>query len=189
MADLTEYSGPFNPNIKANDFSKETLVELLVHWAKQYIKFEGYYQGAIREHLGDQAANDWACEVYRVDRIPSYIWKGVRRIFNIQGNDLESFFKAIQWDPAFFANLFDWDVEFQGKSRAVVTVTYCPALLAMEKEGKGYEGIICPGLEVLTYETYAKSFNPKIEVKPLVLPPRKSKDDIHCQWEYTLEED
>jgi len=188
MGELTDYSGPFNPNLKAEDFSKGLLIKVLNRWGRQALLFEGLYQSAVREKYGDEAADELAYYVYSVDRMPRYA-TGIKEILGIKENDVEACIKCIQWDPTFFLDLFDWEVEFENKNHAVVTVKKCPPLLHMEKEGKGYEKIICHSLEVYGFQTYAAAFNPAIKVKPLKLPPRISIDDIACQWDYQLVKD
>jgi len=194
MAELADYNGPFNPRIQASDFTKDTVIEFLLEKCRLFVLMEGYYQGIIREKMGDQTACDWACEIYKVDRLPGAIMKGVRRVFNIQGDDVESFMKAmqcaesngLQWNPT-SPHLFEWDIDLKNKNHSVFTVKRCPALIHLEKEGKGYERLVCGQLEVMAFQTYASAFNPKIKVKPLKIPPREDKADIACQWEYHLE--
>jgi hypothetical protein len=61
--------------------------------------------------------------------------------------------------------------------------------LALEKEGRGRELIICQECcGTANLVTQAQLFNPNIKVRPLKLPPRKSKDEIACKWEFSLEE-
>jgi hypothetical protein len=43
-------------------------------------------------------------------------------------------------------------------------------------------------VETRLFEIRAKAINPKMKVTPLKLPPRKSKDEIACQWEFRLDE-
>ena len=62
------------------------------------------------------------------------------------------------------------------------------ALEALEKEGGGRESQICRMVEPQVFKGYASFFNPRIETKPLKLPPRKRKDGICCQWEFKLED-
>jgi hypothetical protein len=45
---------------------------------------------------------------------------------------------------------------------------------------------MCEVLEPAVIQKYL--INPKVKLKALKLPPRKSKDEIACQWEITLEE-
>ena len=194
MAEMTDYSGPFNPNIQASDFTKDTVIKFLLEKCRLFVLMEGYYQGVIRQNMGDETACDWACEVYKVDKFPRALMQGVRRVFNIQGDDVESYMKAmqcaesngLQWDPS-SPHLFEWDVELKSKNHSIFTVKRCPSLLYLEREGKGYERLVCGKLEVLAFQTYASAFNPNIKVRPLQIPPREDKDGIACRWEYTIE--
>jgi hypothetical protein len=42
-------------------------------------------------------------------------------------------------------------------------------------------------LDFRAFDKIARFFNPKMKVTALKLPPRKSKDDVACQWEFKLE--
>lgn len=71
----------------------------------------------------------------------------------------------------------------------MMTVTYCPTLDALEKEGQDRENEICNIVEPAIFKCYAAFFSPTIEVKCLKSPPRKSKDDeVCCIWEFTSAE-
>ena len=57
----------------------------------------------------------------------------------------------------------------------------------MERLGAPPERIkwVCHVVEPQAVAKYLN--NPKIKVTPLKLPPRKSPDEICCQWEFKLE--
>ena len=78
-------------------------------------------------------------------------------------------------------------MELKSPHHGVFTVTHCPTLLELEREGEGREERICQQLELRLFRMQAEFFNPEIQVQGLKLPPRKSKDDVHCQWEFKLE--
>jgi hypothetical protein len=59
--------------------------------------------------------------------------------------------------------------------------------LSLEIEGKGREKLICQEMEPKIMGIVAHYFNPNIRVTPLKMPPRKSKDEIPCKWEFKLE--
>jgi len=195
MTERIDYSGSFDPNIQASDFTKDKVIDFLLEKCRLFVLMEGYYQGVIRQHMGDETACDWACEVYQVDKFPRALMQGVRKVFNIQGNDVESYMKAmqcaesngLQWDPT-SPHLFEWDVDLKSNKHAIFTVARCPALLHLEREGKGYERLVCGKLEVLAFQTYASAFNPEIKVRPLQIPPRQDRSGIACRWEFTLED-
>ena len=155
MAEMTDYSGPFNPNIQASDFTKDTVIKFLLEKCRLFVLMEGYYQGVIRQNMGDETACDWACEVYKVDKFPRALMQGVRKVFNIQGDDVESYMKAmqcaesngLQWDPS-SPHLFEWDVELKSKNHSIFTVKRCPSLLYLEREAGGARlPDLCLGLQ------------------------------------------
>jgi hypothetical protein len=49
MKDLSDYSGPFNPNMRYEDLSKETLAKLLEEFAMSLQILEGNWQRILRE--------------------------------------------------------------------------------------------------------------------------------------------
>ena len=71
--------------------------------------------------------------------------------------------------------------------RGIWTVTRCPSLLALEREGQGRERRICQVQETKNYTLRARTINPNMKAIPLKLPPRQNGDDIHCQWEFRIE--
>ncbi|MCX5999517.1 MAG: hypothetical protein NTU41_08005 [Chloroflexi bacterium] len=64
----------------------------------------------------------------------------------------------------------------------------CPTLVALEAEGGGGERRICREIETELFQLRARFINPAIKVMPLKLPPRQNDDEIHCLWEFRLEE-
>jgi len=106
----------------------------------------------------------------------------ITKQLNIQGNDVIALMKALQLTP-WFGNTVR-KIEMQDKNTAMLTFTSCGTLDALEKEGEGREKEICQIFEPVFFQRYASFFNPDIEVKCLKSPPRKSKDEICCQWQF-----
>jgi hypothetical protein len=63
MADLKDYSGGFNPNLRLFDFSKEALIRLLISASKAYVGIDGVWTTLMREKFGDRATFDYDKEV------------------------------------------------------------------------------------------------------------------------------
>ena len=183
----TDYSGPLDTNIQYKDFSKATLIKLLMEATRGLIMVDGFWHSKVAEKYGMEQADAWGYEVWGEDW-PRHMMPRVMAALNIHGDDVEALLKYIQLDPGLPKGIFDYEVELKDKNHGVWTVNRCPSLLYMEKEGKGREAIVCPGMEYKAIVAYAKFFNPKIEVIPLKVPPRKCRDEVpHCQWEYRLE--
>ena len=183
MKKLDDYSGEFLPDLKLSDFSSDTLAELLALYGKLYIALDGSWYLAVKERVSNEEA--LACDIMTWERACKYEMAKVTKQLNIQGNDVTALMKAIQTTP--FLQQMQFEIEVKNHNNAVLTVTYCPTLNALEKEGEGREDEICNLVDRKVYRYYASFFNPDIKIECLKTPPRKSKDEICCQWEFKLE--
>ena len=184
MKKLNDYSGEFLPDLKPEDFSHDTLAELLRVYSQLYIAMDGFWYLAVMERSGNEEA--LACDLLAWEKVCKYEMAKVTKYLNIQGNDVIALMKAMQIAPWF--HKIKCEVDIKDSNNATMTVTHCPTLEALEKEGGGRESQICGIVEPKVMKGYASFFNPRIEPRPIKLPPRKSKDGICCQWEFTLEE-
>ena len=69
----------------------------------------------------------------------------------------------------------------------MVTIRKCRTLEYLEAREPERIVPMCHVLGKPVMEKYL--INPNIQVTPLKLPPRKSKDEIACQWEFKIEEE
>jgi hypothetical protein len=189
MKELADYSGDFIRNISYQDFTKDTMAKLLTEFARAMVAMDGFWHTKVADRLGPDEADTWGAEIWGT-MYAQHVIPRIRRAVNIQGNDVTAWAKYCQLDPGLPMGVYDYDIDVKSENHAVFTVNRCPALLFMEKEGKGREAIVCRpgGMEHEVMRRWAKVFNPAMEVKALKTPPRKSKDEIpHCQWEIKLE--
>jgi hypothetical protein len=180
MKKLNDYSGELLPNIKFNDFSPETLSDLLTMFSRLYLALDGFWYLTVKEKVGNDTA--LACDIEVLKKVSYYEMAKVTRLLKIGGNDVIALMKAMQVTPWMRNNEYQMEVEEPNK--AVLTFNQCATLSALEKEGGGRENQICRIVEPIVFKTYASFFNPKIEVRCLASPPRKSHDDICCRWEF-----
>jgi hypothetical protein len=184
MADLVDYSGPFNPKIKYEDFSKDVLVKLLGEYTRSYITYMGEWHRVMRERYGEVEAMECDCSNWMVTGPleADYICKTL----NIKGSNVESFFKGMQMDPGFPMRLFDIEFDLKNQNLGYITVKKCTSLNALEKAGDGYEIPICHVVEPPTMINTAYYHNTNLIFRPVQLPPRKDKGGIACKWEARL---
>ncbi len=196
MAELKDYSGPFDPNLRLTDFSKEALTKLLISASKAYIGMDGVWTTLMREKVGDRAAFDYDKEVWFGRALALDMRRTVEPL-GIKGNDIATLFKYWQCSPAFSvaytgpAPDFEPQVHFELKNKnyGLMTVRRCYSLEYFERHQDGsLQKLACDEIDTPAWEWQAHKFNPNIKVHPLKMPPRKSKDDIACQWELTLED-
>jgi hypothetical protein len=184
MAKLNDYGGQFRPDLKLSDFSADALAELVTLYSKLYVAMDGFWYLTVKERASNEEA--LACDFRTWERACKYEMAKITTQLNIHGNNVVALVKAIQMTPWFRKLQFELNVK--DDNNAVLTVSYCATLSALEKEGEGRESEICNLFEPKMFENYASFFNPDIRVKCLKSPPRESQDEICCQWEFTSEE-
>ncbi|MFC1999322.1 DUF6125 family protein [Chloroflexota bacterium] len=187
MQELEEYSGPFRPDVKLEDFSKEALLRLFRATARQYLSIDGIWNSVIKENFGEKTARDMETEVWK--RATSSEIHRTMGALNIQGDGVATVLKAIQCAPG-TAGIMDFDCELKDEKHGVLTVKRCSSLEFFERH-RDTEGIefACLTLDTeVGYPETAAAVNPKMKAIPLKRPPRQSKDEICCQWEFKIEE-
>lgn len=182
MEKLSDYSGELLPELDPEDFSSETLRDLLMLYSKMYMGVDGFWYLTVMEKFGSDAALD--CDIKVWEKASRYEMKNVTKQLNIQGNDAVAFMKALQLSPWYWT--VKTQIEIVDPNTAILTVTDCPTLNALEKEGSGRENEICKIAEPIILKAYASFFNPDVEVTCLQSPPRKSQDDIACKWQFKM---
>ena len=181
MKNLKDYSGQFIPNLRLSDFSPDTLASMAGLYCKLYTALDGFWYLTVKERVGNEEA--LACDIQLWEKLGRYEMPRITEQMNIRGNDVIALMKAIQLVP--WLQRMQYKIELKNHNHATLTVAGCPTLNAMEKEGEGREDEICNIVEPRVLKGYASYFNPDIGVKCLKSPPRKSKVEICCQWEFS----
>jgi hypothetical protein len=186
MAELKDYGGDFIPSVKYEDFSKEFLARLMVEYARCYIMADGLWYTAVKERLGPEVANAIDYDMW-VNKFPPFEAARTLRILNLKGNDVADAIKFWQLAPSFPQGMFDYEIDLKNRNHAVLTIKHCPALLRFESKEPERIEPICQVMELASAKAYAKQINPDIIVTMPKMPPRKSPDEICCQFEFKLE--
>ncbi len=195
MDELKDYSGEFDPNLTLRDFSKEALIKLLVSASKAYLGIDGVWTTLMRQKYGDRMAFDYDKEVWFTQGLALDILRTVGPL-NIEGNDIATVFKYLQFSPGFAVIYVGPPPEFEpyvkfelkNENHGIMTVTRCHSLEYFERHhDSDLQKLACEEIDVPAWQWLANQFNPDIKVSPLKLPPRKSKDEIACQFEFKLE--
>lgn len=160
-------------------------MKLVKEYARLYIILHGSWHTLMRERFGDRVNIDLDCYQWMISAPANAHF--LSRALNIQPDNVESYFKALQVDPAFPLALFDIEYELVTPDHGFMTCKRCTALESYELEGRGHEVPMCHEEEPATFAYAALYHNPKLVVKPVKLPPRKSKDEIACKWECKIE--
>lgn len=187
MEELKDYSGPLRPDLKMEDFSKEALVRLWQAAGKLYVGMDGLWYSLLRERYGEEKARELDAELWKREA-PLEVRRHCEAM-NITGKDVEAVLKFIQVDIGGGGIFPEFRCEMKDKNTGILTIKRCLGLEYYERKGEvELQKHACEVLDVEGFQQAAHLFNPKIKCTPLKLPPRKSKDEIACQWEFKLEE-
>ena len=99
MADRKDYSGPFDPDFRYEDLSKEALVRLVREYALIVHLLDRSMCAAIGIRFGPDMVNELAIEEWR-GASPIY-GERLREIMGVEGDGVEAIFKVLQLDPGF----------------------------------------------------------------------------------------
>jgi len=186
VAELEDYSGPFKPDLKLEDFSKPVLIRLLQAACKDYLGIAGIWLTFMRQKYGDEVSFGHDVEVWEPGTMMDT--RRLRQALNMWGDDVASVMKYIQTAPS-MGSLLEIECEMIDENHGRYTITHCQGLDYCERHDD--EALVkhqCEGLCIPYNQRTAEWFNPKIKWTAIKLPPRKSKDEPACVWDITLEE-
>ena len=163
-------------------YSKETLVDLLKLYSRLYIAVDGFWYLSIKNEFGNDKTLEHDIRVW--DKMYRREVDGITKTLGIQKRDVPSFFRTFVMAPWFLQ--MKYGVEIKNASYGILTISHCPTLLALENEGEGREEKICKVVDVDYFSKFGKYFHSDLEMLPIKLPPRGNRGDICCQWEIKL---
>ncbi len=165
------------------DNYESKLEELLNIYGRLYFAMDGFWYIAVMNRFGNDIAMELDLWVWR--KMVKYEMDRLSKALSIEGNSVAAAVQGLAASPWF--RVAEHVVDLHSNDRAVLTVTRCPTLEALEKEGAGRESTHCREVDSAIFQMYADYFNPAIKVRGLSLPPRKEKEGFCCKWEFKLD--
>ena len=188
MADRNDYSGPFDPDFRYEDLSKEALVRLVREYALIVHLLDRSMCAAIGIRYGVDMVNELAIEEWR-GASPIY-GNRLRDIMAVEGNGIQAIFKVLQLDPGFPHHYMDVHYEVVDDHHGYFELRSCGALMDVEPWGDRMVTGMCHTIEDGTFDVTAQAVNPKARVRAVHRPPRVPTDRVpHCRWEVVIDED
>ena len=188
MADLSDFSGPFDPDFKAEDLSKEALVRLVREFALIAQLLDRSVFAAVGMKYGPQAVEELAIDEWR-GASPVYTER-IRKIMNIEGNGVPAIFKQLQLDPGFAQHYMDVEYEVVDEHHGFFQLRSCGALLDVEPFGERMVRTMCHTIEDGTFDVTAQAVNPKARIRAVHRPPRVPAGRVPvCRWEVIIDDD
>jgi hypothetical protein len=190
MKELQDYSGAYKPDIKFEDFSKEALIRLIKSYQISFVGLMGMWHTVNMQRMSAEEASNLDAAVYE-RMVRKFALPMVTQALNIKGDDVVTMLKYSQFCPdGSREGLYEVNCEVKNNNHVILTYTKCPTLFWVEKKGteKDINCLCGPGgVEERAFAEICKYFNPKMKSRALKLPPRKSKDDICCIWEFKVD--
>jgi hypothetical protein len=185
---MADYSGPFDPDFRYEDLSKEALVRLVREYALIAHLLDRSMCAAIGMRYGADAVAELAVEEWR-GASPVY-GERLRQVLGIEGNGVEAIFKLLQVDPGFPQHYMDVRYEVVDENHGYFELASCGALLDVEPWGDRLVTNMCHTIEDGTFDVTAQSVNPRARIRPVHRPPRSPADRVpHCRWELVIDDD
>jgi hypothetical protein len=180
--ELQDYSGPFKPDLRITDFSREQLARMYLMAHQCDLAMMIAYQTWVTGTYGFDATGKLT-EVVWGERLVDDARELHMRFMNIPGNDIESFLKAIQMDVTAQPPNFDMDFEMPSPDRGILTFNKCFGLTMLEPLGMIDELLMLCAMDPPAIGNSAMVYHPDMRTRVLAFPPRESDDHVCCRWE------
>ena len=162
--------------------SRETLIALLATWARLYLVLDGYWYLAVKQRFGDDQAVDLDLQVW--DKQTRKEIEELVKVMDFPNRDVVSLMELMAVMPSAAGS--KGYLEVKDRDDCLLSITYCPIVRTLEREGQGREKTQCRVICRRIMTAMTLSFNPGIEVKPIRMPPRQNQDEVYCQWQFKL---
>jgi hypothetical protein len=184
--EYNDLSGPFDPDLRFEDLSKDFILRLVNIYQFAWVQLATAFLDVIRERYGLQVAEDINLDAWR--RMSKKVNPRYAKTGNIPMRTVVDSVKALQLPlDNTIGPIYRMTYQVINENHVIMTLPRCRTLEAIERDEPDRIDTICRKLEQIMIEHYL--MNDYIQVKPLKLPPRDSKDEICCVWELTLEKE
>lgn len=163
---------------------KETLVEMVSMWVKNYWTNQNYWMVCVERDFGFVEAARLDGEIW--EHLATAQAHRLKKLLGL-GDDVQSLavvlkFTAPQWVTAGFA----WEFLEIADKRLVMQINQCP--MGTYRDSQGLELLPCKFGSDRLYRALARAVNPKFECTCLHAPPDPRIPGVMCRWEFVLNE-
>ena len=163
--------------------SKEELIKLVKVYSRLFLALDGFWFLAVEDKFGYQAALE--ADINAWEGYFPYEAKMLRKALGISADGIPGIIETLKQSA--FVPCMEHRIEEASETRGVFALYKCPSLEAMERAGR--DEFTCEPVGKVVFQKYAESMDPRVKVRFLDGPPRKSPEDVSCKWEFFLEED
>ncbi len=177
--------GAFEAKVEKG-FDTKTLALIWNYAALAYMLATDRWYTGVRRRYGNEDAQKLEKLVW-IDRgAAEYDLQIGRDAMAVEGNDVEALLQSFQFAPG-EVGILDVELDLQNARRGTITHHRCPALDRFEH----FDGVRlqhCCDICIAAMPLSGEVLDPKIQCRPVKLPPRRDANDIACKWEYWLDD-
>ena len=141
---------------------------------------DGLYYLGIEENWGTDAATEIDRKVWEVmGKIEA---RKIKKLFDIKGSDIASVMKALSYS-GWALDLEDKEIIIK-EDKGIVRNVKCR--VQNTRLSKGLPEFGCKLVRFGFLKSFAKEFNPEIEVICNVCPPDKHPENLWCEWIFVI---
>ena len=165
-----------------SEIPKDKIADFIFLHLRSLWAADGLYYLGIEEAYGTKAATEIDRKVWEVmGKIEA---RRLKKLFDISGSDIPTMIKALRLS-GWALDLEDKEIIVE-KNKAIVRNVKCRVQNTRFKKGLSEFG--CKPVRWGFLKSFAKEFNPDIEVNCKVCPPDKHPSDLWCEWEFKIKE-
>jgi hypothetical protein len=186
---LDDYCGPFRPDLRMTDFSREQLARMYLMYHQYSLNMIELYQVWEMGQVGFSESADMHVVVWSND-LAEAARSIMMKYLNTSGSGIDDFLKALQVDITAQPPNFDNDFEMPDENTGIYTFNKCFGMTMMEPIACEKQIIETCALDPPAIgnscDMYSRGLAGKrIKLDIITMPPRTYTDEVCCQWKFS----
>jgi hypothetical protein len=167
--------------MKPNNFNKENLLELLSDAAKNWLAHDGLWFQAVEDRFGIDTAIELDGKAW--EKFTQIEAQRIMKRLHIQpGGGIPALIQALSF--RLYAYINKQEVSEVSEQRCIFRMVDCRVQAARKR--KNLPDFPCKPVGLIEYEYFAKTIDPRIQMKCIACPPDPHPDNYYCAWEFTV---
>ncbi len=169
------------PRPGLDNMTKDELIKLVKVHAKNWLAHDGCWFLAAEEKYGMDIAIELDAKSW--ERFTVVEANRIMQSFGIEkGGGLDALEKALGYRLYTTVNV--QRSERPSPDKLIYTMEKCRVQSARRR--KGLDDFPCKSVGIVEYSGFASAIDPRIKTKCLHCPPDSLREDMYCQWEFTV---
>ena len=170
--------------LKAEDLSKEELLELIKDAAKNWLAHDGLWFQVAEKNYGMDAAIEMDRQAWELFTVIEA--KRIMKRLNMEpGGGIPALIQALNF--RLYAHINIQEVVEVSDNRCVFRMNNCRVQDA--RKLKGLDDFPCKSVGIVEYSLFAQTIDPRIETACIACPPDQHPPEWYCAWEFKFKEE